>query len=101
MARLTELNAPGRLSVMVATGPSIRNSAGSAGRGDVAASGIAMSSFQAEHLNSTSDGVTIPAGVVQTAANRLPRKESETGDDMVSEQTTLSRPVSSVDPFSH
>jgi hypothetical protein len=50
---------------MVAIGPSIRNSAGSSGRGDVAASGIAMSSFQGEHLNSTSNGVTIPAEVVQ------------------------------------
>jgi cytochrome P450 len=28
-------------------------------------------------------------------------RKAETGDDMASEQTTLSRPVSSVDPFSH
>src|ERR1700733_9340733 len=57
--------------------------------------------FQAAHLNSTSNGVTIPVGVVQNAANRPWRKRPETGDDMASEQTTLSRPVSSVDPFSH
>jgi cytochrome P450 len=60
-----------------------------------------MSSFQGEHLNSTSNGVTIPVEVVQNAADRPQRKRPETGDDMASEQTTLSRPVSSVDPFSH
>jgi cytochrome P450 len=38
---------------------------------------------------------------VQNASNRLQRKRPEAGDDMASEQTTLSRPVSSVDPFSH
>src|ERR1700733_6061043 len=60
-----------------------------------------MSSLQAAHLNSTSNGVTIPIGVVQNVPNRPHRKRPETGDDMASEQTTPSRPVSSVDPFSH
>ena len=64
---------------MVAIGPSIRSSAGSSGSGDVAASGIAMSSFRAEHLNSTSNGVTIPVGVVQNAADR-PRMRQKAGD---------------------
>jgi hypothetical protein len=41
MARLMELNAAGRLSVMVATGPSIRSSAGSSGR-DVGEAGVVM-----------------------------------------------------------
>jgi cytochrome P450 len=38
---------------------------------------------------------------VQNAPNWPHFKRPEAGDDMASEQTTLSRPVSSVDPFSH
>jgi cytochrome P450 len=41
--------------------------------------------------------VTTPAEVGQDAS----KEEPEAGDEAVSEQTTLSRPVSSVDPFSH
>ena len=54
-------------SVNLAIAPSIRSSAVSSEREDVAGCGVGMvkPSFQAEHLNSTSNGVTIPVGVVQ------------------------------------
>ena len=72
--RSIELKAAGRLSVMVAIGPSIRSSAGSSGR-EVAWAGVGMGKASelgekvGRHLNSRRQEVTIPGKSAKCATS--------------------------------
>src|SRR5689334_7385714 len=104
MARLIELNAAGRFSVIVAIGPSTRRSAGSseweAVRGvvDIEIPGLEGNDG---HLNRGKGGVTIPAagGKIYSNARAEPRGPKEREDAIM--DAKVERAVSSVDPFSH
>src|ERR1700722_15074752 len=106
IARSIELKAAGRLSVIVAIGPSIRSSAGSSGWEAVAWAGVCI--FKGScveenvgHLNNRRQEVTIPGEFCNMRTRIIALQQPETGAGVVSDQTTSSRPVSAIDPFSH
>src|SRR5665213_3622037 len=103
--RSIELNAAGRLSVMVAIGPSIASSAGSSEWEALAGVGMERtpdSGKVASHLNRRREGVTIP-GEACKMSNKRPAasQRSKRGEIAMSIDTMIDRPVSTIDPFSH